>query len=281
VTKGAEAALLPPLELCALTVRQATLPELIDVAGDAGYSSITTSPVHVAASGSSLSSLRRRCDDAGVAIGYLDGLSTPLPGITDGVSEDVFFEQAEMLGTDLVNVVHHGGDPAVARAEMVDALGALADRAARRALSLVVEFIPGTGIPDLPVAIDLVRAVDRDNLRILLDTWHLGRSGGGPELLVDDVPALVGAVQVSDRRREQDRQPYVPMSGRYLPGDGELPLAAMLAPVLAVDPRMPVGAEVINDELRAMSARQAAAVAERALRSLLEELLGLARRSGR
>jgi sugar phosphate isomerase/epimerase len=163
---------------------------------------------------------------------------------------------------------------------MVEALGALADRAAGRGLSLVVEFIPGTGIPDLPVAIELVRAVDRDNLRVLLDTWHLGRSGGGPELLVDDVPALVGAVQVSDRRREQDRRPYVPMSGRYLPGDGELPLAAMLAPVLAAHPRMPVGVEVINDELRAMSSRQAATVAGRALRGLLEELVGVGRRSG-
>jgi sugar phosphate isomerase/epimerase len=274
VTGCADEALLPPLQLCALTVRQASLPELIDVAGDAGYASITTSPVHVAASKTSLSSLRRRCDEAGVTIGYLDGLSTPLPGITEGVSEDVFFEQAEMLGTRLVNVVHYGGDPMVEHAEMVDALGALADRAARRALSLVVEFIPGTAIPDLPVAIELVRAVDRANLRILLDTWHLGRSGGGPDLLVDDVPALVGAVQVSDRTREQDRQPYVPMSGRYLPGEGELPLAAMLRPVLAAHPRMPVGVEVINDELRAMTPREAATVAHRTLRGLLEGFVG-------
>ena len=260
----------PPLELCALTVRQASLPELIDVAEGAGYASITTSPVHVAASNTSLSSLRRRCDDAGVAIGYLDGLCSPLPGITEGVSEDIFFEQAEMLGTTLVNVVHYGGDPTVARTQMADALGALADRAARRGLSLVIEFIPGTAIPDLPVALELVRTVDRANLRVLLDTWHLGRSGGGPDLVVDDVPALVGRVQVSDRKREQDLQPYVPMSGRYLPGRGELPLAAVLAPVLAANPGMPVGVEVANDELLAMTASEAASVAARALRELLD-----------
>jgi sugar phosphate isomerase/epimerase len=152
---------------------------------------------------------------------------------------------------------------------MADVLGGVAQRAARRGLTILLEFLPATGIPDLPGALDLVRAVGQDNLRVMLDTWHLARTGGGPHQLVGDAPALIGGIQVSDRRTIQDAQPYVKMSGRYLPGEGELPLTDILAPVLAAHPELPVGVEVLNDEIRTIPARDAAAVAGAALRRVL------------
>ncbi len=251
-----------------MTVRQATLPELISVAARAGYASLTTTPFLLERSGVELGELRRQCDDAGVTMGYIDGLSSPLPGTPGGVTEERCFDMAEGLGAKAVNVVHFEGHP-VPFDDMTDVLGGVAQRAARRGLTILIEFLPDTGIPDFPGALDLVRAVGLDNLRVMLDTWHLARTGGGPEQLVGDAPALVGGIQASDRRRIQDAQPYVKMSGRYLPGEGDLPLMDILAPVLAVHPELPVGVEVLNEELKAMPAGEAASVAAAAMRSVL------------
>jgi sugar phosphate isomerase/epimerase len=251
-----------------MTVRQATLPEMITVASGEGFDSLTMTPFMIERSGLEMGALRQLCDDAGVTIGYVDGLSSPLPGTPGGVTEERAYAMAEGLGAKAVNVVHLGGHP-VPFGEMVDVLGQVAQRAARRGIEILIEFLPDTGIPDLPGALDVVRAVGLDNLRVMLDTWHLARTGGGPHQLVGDAPTLIGGLQVSDRRKIQDSQPYVPMSGRYLPGEGELPLIDILTPVLAAHPDLHVGVEVLNDELRAMPAAEAASVAGRALRRVL------------
>jgi sugar phosphate isomerase/epimerase len=259
----------PPLELCCMTVRQATLPELIAVAGHAGFDSLTATPFLVAKAGMPPADLRRRCDDAGVMIGYIDGLCSPLPGTPEGVTEERCFAMAEDLGAPAVNVVHFGGHP-VPFGQMADVLGELAERAARRGLRILMEFLPDTGIPDLEVALNLARTVGHGNLAVMLDTWHLARTGGGPDQLVGDAAALIGGLQVSDRRAVQDTLPYVPMSGRYLPGEGELPLRAIVGPVVAAHRDLPVGVEVINDELLALPAAGAASTAAAALRNLLD-----------
>jgi sugar phosphate isomerase/epimerase len=256
------------LELCCMTVRQATLPEMIAVAASEGFDSLTMTPFMIERSGLEVGALRHHCEDAGITIGYVDGLSSPLPGTPGGVTEERCFAMAEGLGATAVNVVHFGGHP-VPFGEMAHVLGQVAQRAAQRGLEILIEFLPDTGIPDLAVALDLVRAVGLDNLRVMLDTWHLARTGGGPHQLVGDAPSLIGGLQVSDRRRIQDSELYVPMSGRYLPGEGELPLLDILTPVLAAHPDLPVGVEVLNDEMKAMPPAQAASVAGRALRGVL------------
>jgi sugar phosphate isomerase/epimerase len=260
-----------PVELCCMTVRQASLPELISVAAQQGFDRVTPTPHLIERAGLDLPVLRAQADEAGITFGYIDGLSSPLPGTPGGVSEARCFELAEELGAPAINVVHFGGSP-VPFSEMTDLLGQLTERAARRNLGILIEFLPGTGIPDLPVALELVRQVGSPNLGVMLDTWHLARTGGGPEDLIGEAATLIGGIQVSDRRRVQDSQPYVPISGRYLPGDGELPLVDILALVLAAAPDLAVGIEVINDELKAMPTAEAARMAGNALQRLLDRL---------
>jgi sugar phosphate isomerase/epimerase len=257
-----------PLELCFMTVRQASLAELVDAAGRHGFRRITLSPRAFVKSGLTAAELRLRLDDAGVTVGYIDGLSSPLPGTPGGIGEDDCFALADSVGAPAINVVHYGGPP-VPFAEMADVVGGLAERAHGRGLAILLEFLPDTGIPDLPVALDLVRAAGPDRAGVMLDTWHLARAGGGPAQLSGDAAALIGGLQVSDRTAAQDARPYVPMSGRYLPGAGELPLVEIVAPVLAARPELAVGIEVLNDELRAMTVDDAAAVAADALRALM------------
>jgi sugar phosphate isomerase/epimerase len=262
-----------PLELCCMTVRQASLPDLIELARTNGFASMTTTARLVEQSDLDMAALRRRLDDAGVAMGYVDGLWSPLPGTPGGPTERDCYTMAHALGAPAVNVIHYNGPP-VPFDPMADALAGMAERAGREGLRILIEFFPGTGIPDLPRALALIRAIDAPNLSVMLDTWHLARSGGGPALLDGDAPDLVGALQISDRRAARDAEPYVPMSGRDLPGDGDLPLVEILRPVLAVHPGMAVGIEVLNDELLAAPASLAAAQAGEALRALLERVDG-------
>jgi len=254
-----------------MTVRQASLPELIDLAAANGFTSTTTTTRLYDRAGVSDAELRSRLDGAGVRIGYIDGLSSPLPGTPEGATEQACFDMADALGTSAVNVVHFRGGP-VPFAEMADIIGPLAERASGRGIRLLLEFLPGTGIPDFTTACALARAAGSGRVGVMLDTWHLARTGGGPELLTAEAAALVGALQISDRRRSQDGEPELTMGGRYLPGRGELPLVDILRPVLAVHPELPAGIEVINDELRAMPAAEASAVAADALGMLLRQL---------
>jgi sugar phosphate isomerase/epimerase len=271
MTGGSE----PDLELCCMSVRQATFAELIALAGAHGFAAVTTTPWLYKRAGVADTDLRRLLDDHGVRVTYVDGLITALPGTPPphpaDASEEDCYRIAEALGAAAVNVVHINGSPTPI-AELADALGPLCGRAATRGLRIVVEFLPGTGIADLPTALELVRAVGADNLGIVLDSWHLARSGGGPELLDPPAAALIGAVQVSDRTRAQDLDPYVPMSGRLLPGDGELPLVDLLARVRRAQPELPIGIEVISDEMRGLEAGAAAAAAAAALRALLQRV---------
>jgi sugar phosphate isomerase/epimerase len=259
------------LELCCMTVRQAALPELIAVGGSAGFAAVTTTPWLYDAAGVTDRELRRLLDEHGVRVTYIDGLITALPGTPahrGAASEDDCYRIAAALGAGAINVVHIDGSP-TPLGELAGALGPLCDRAAARGLRIVVEFLPGTGIPDLPTALELVRAVGADNLGIVLDSWHLARSGGTVDLLDPAAASLVGALQLADRTRAQDLEPYVPMSGRLLPGDGEVPLERLVASVLAARPAVPVGIEVISDAMRALPAAEAARVAAASLRSLL------------
>ncbi|MFI5041170.1 MAG: sugar phosphate isomerase/epimerase family protein [Acidimicrobiales bacterium] len=257
------------LELCCMTVRQATLPQLIDVASEHGFAAVTTTPMLYARAGIADRELRRLLDARGVRVTYIDGLITALPGTPPPsgaeASEEDCYRMAAALGAAAINVVHINGSPTPID-DLAAALGPLCERAAARGLRIVMEFLPETGIPDLPTALELVRAVGAGNLGVVLDSWHLARSGGRPEMVDAEATALIGAVQLSDRTRAQDLQPYVPMSGRLLPGDGELPLVDLVSRL----PDIPLGIEVISAEMRALTAGEAAAAAAASLRRLLD-----------
>ncbi len=134
--------------------------------------------------------------------------------------------------------------------ELADAFGRPCARAADEDLRLAIEFLPDTGIPDLPTAAAIgARPADRPNGSVLLDTWHFARGGGTLTELDADTAALVGGLQISDRSPDQDRQPYVPRKGRKLPGDGALPLREIIDRVRRAQPELPIGAEVLSEEV--------------------------------
>ena len=91
-------------------------------------------------------------------------------------------------------------------------------------------------MPNLAVAQSIVEACGEPNVGVLLDVFHLDRSGG----TADDVrrlpPGALPGIQLSDRRRTPPGTAHVPMGGRELPGDGELPLRELIEAALDKQP---------------------------------------------
>lgn len=267
------------LELWCSTMRRADLVQLAEAAGGAGFGAITSTPRLFASAPLTGAALRRHIEACGVRVSWIDGLCTALPGTPPASRSpgfagphDASFDDcvriAHDLGAEGINLVHIGGTPQPI-ALLGDTFGETCRRAAREGLRLAIEFLPGTGIPDLLTGLAVVRAAGEGNGSVLLDSWHLARSGGSIDQLDAGSATLIGALQLSDRTPDQDLAPYVPMTGRKLPGDGALPLGRIVAAVLAAHPQLPVGVEVLSDEMEAMSFDEAAHAAARATRGVI------------
>jgi sugar phosphate isomerase/epimerase len=271
------------LELCCGTVRQASLPELIEVAAAAGFHAITCNPGLYAESGLSDAELRARLRDAGVRVSNIDGFNSGLPGIPTGEAveafrdvigcdfracfttpEEDYYRTAEALGGDSVNMMHFAGDPATPFDAIAEAVAGICERAARRGLRVVFEFLPESGVGNIDAAARLVETVGAPNLGIMFDSRHLARSGGGMADLARHADKIA-AVQISDIL-------WAATDGnRLLPGEGELPLKETLSILRRATPGTPIGIEVFSMELAAMPAREAAQAAGDSLRAMLRD----------
>jgi sugar phosphate isomerase/epimerase len=276
---------LPDIGLCWGTINQANLIEMIEAAARHGFPTISFAPnlYHDALeAGFDRAALRRRLTDAGVRVRVIDGVSTGLPGLPDDpipyrgrwlrrYDPAGCIEVAEAVGAPIVNVSHYRGDP-VPLAVIAEAAGAASRLAAEHGITIALEFIPDSGIPDLAAGQAVVEMSGEANCTILLDSWHLVRSGGG----VDDIRALpagiIGAFQLADRIEPEPGASYVPMSGRTLPGEGELPLKEIVAAVLANNPGISIELEVFSEELAAMTVDAAAARTAAAVKAWIESL---------
>jgi 4-hydroxyphenylpyruvate dioxygenase len=251
------------------------LVELAAAAAGAGFASISiTPPMYFAARSTGLSDadLRQLLSDQGVSVSLLDPLLTALPGMPSPsvvgstfrslfeVSELECYQVAEALEIPSINVAHYLGAP-VGRDELVDAFGALCDRAAGRGVGVLLEFMPDGAIPDLPAALDIVRTAAPLTSAVMLDTWHFFRTGGHPDDLERCRPGEIGGVQVSDAGAAIAAGSSPGLYARELPGEGVIPLAEILAGVLARHADPFVGIEVFN---RQLAGRPAAEVALKA-----------------
>ena len=254
------AAAVTELELWSYTFRHVLLPELATAAAKAGFDAVTLTPDLFVRSGGDTADLRARVEDTGMLVTFVDGLCTALPGTPPAAPRDRTFTDpheatledcihiAQATGAGAINLVHIGGAPTPVP-ELAEAFSRACARAADDGLRLAIEFLPGTGIPDLATGAAVVREAGAPNGSVLLDSWHFARGGGTLADLVPEVVAVIGGLQLSDRSPEQDDEPYVPRRGRKLPGDGALPLTEIIRRVTAAHPDLPIGAEVLSDEV--------------------------------
>jgi sugar phosphate isomerase/epimerase len=278
--------------LCCGVFMDLTLPEYVELAARHGFPTITARPWSYARAieaGWSDVRLRRLLADAGVRVTQLDCLSKGLPGAPspdsltpemrarlspdgiDPVDEEMVLQSTEGLAAPWVNVslFRHGPVPFQ---EMADAIGGVCRRAAARGLGVALEFNPDTPIPDIGYAQRIAEATGEKNCAITLDYWHLDRSGGTAQDIRRLPPRALGGVQINDRTRPAPGQAYVPMSGRDLPGEGELPLHDLVRAALENSPGISAEIEVFSAELRELPTDAAAERIGQAARTWREGL---------
>jgi sugar phosphate isomerase/epimerase len=247
--------------------------ELAVAGAAAGFACVTTTPALYTRTAAQFDDLRARVEDHGVRVTFIDGLCTALPGTNLPPGEptlDDCIAMAHATGAGAINVVHATGVPTPITA-LADAFAVACERAAGEDLRLAIEFLPDTGIPDFATAAAVVRGAGASNGSVLVDTWHFARGGGDFADLDDDAVALIGGVQLSDRTPDQDHEPYVPRKGRKIPGDGALPLARLTSDVRRAHPELPIGVEVLSDEIDALGLDEGARRLAASLHPLLRD----------
>lgn len=221
------------LILCTGTLGRVPFQQKIEAAAAAGYDGISIySQEHAP-----------RLDLGGLRVAEVDGAMAWLPG-QPGPWPSAVVEIANDLDARSITVIEVTGEaPDVSQA--AEAFAEVCAMAAPRVVH--IEPFPWSGIPTLRAAAAIVRRAGMANAGVLLDTWHLARSGGA----MTDLD-LVVALQVSDVAAEP--WPSVrdeSMHGRLVPG-------AYAQSIIAEFPEFEVEIEVFNDELFALPPAEAA-----------------------
>lgn len=163
--------------------------------------------------------------DRGVSISLGEGLiARPDADLRDAAPD---LELLQELGVRRISTTSM--DPDLPRS--LDQFAILAELAADAGFELVIEFVPTLAVPDLPTALEAIRHVGRPDVRLLIDTMHLVRSGGSVADIAALDPDLIGYVQLCDVPLAPGFPSYMQeaMFERRAPGEGELPLADILA----------------------------------------------------
>ena len=165
-------------------------------------------------------------DDRGVSLSLGEGLLIA-PGV-DVRSYAADLDVMAELRIPRINTVSLEPD----RARTFDELAVLTELAAERGIVTSVEPVPGLAVADLPTAMAAVEYVGREEITLLIDTMHVARSGATPDDLRSLPAEKIGYVQLCDvplRSTKEHHYAEEAMFHRMAPGEGELPLADMLA----------------------------------------------------
>lgn len=147
------------------------------------------------------------------------------------------------------------------RARRVATYARLCDLGSRHGLDVLVEFNPYSACANLAEAAAIVRAANRPNAGYVIDALHLSRSGGSPADLATverrrlklvhlcDAPPFMPGAKTTDELRRESR------TARLLPGEGALPLRALLD---ALPPECGLSVEAPSARLAGRSATERA-----------------------
>jgi sugar phosphate isomerase/epimerase len=252
------------LTLWGPSVLPLSFSERIVAAHAGGFSSTSLIPFELRraeTSGQGLREIRAEFEDAGIAIRVVDPLATWLPNfspppelreddpVLGGYQPDEVFALCHALGADLVTTLALFV-PLLEVDAGAEHFAAVCDDAAEHGLRLQVEFIPGTGIPDIALAWEIVRRAGRANGGLIVDSWHFFRSNPDFDLLASIPGDRIFSVQIEDApAKPSENLAIESLHGRLVPGDGELDLARFVAALPETSSERLIGPEVFSDDL--------------------------------
>ncbi len=128
----------------------------------------------------------------------------------------------------------------------------IADMGQAYGIQFQVEGAAWTPIHSLSQCLQLIEAVDRKNVGLVIDFWHLWASRGTQcEEIARLDKHLIYGVHLADGKRPPQGEPWVDekLLRGFLPGDGDLPMAEWVAAVKATGFDGVVSGEILNDHL--------------------------------
>lgn len=207
--------------------------------------------------------LRTRLSDAGLRIVELEYLSDWFAEGGRRERSDAaraeLFRAADALGARHVKVMPPFGNQGWAIGTLADRFAALCADAARHDLLMAMEMIPFSDLPDLASALDMVTRADAPNGGLLIDIWHVVRSGGAVEDVAGIPARFIKSVELCDADRTM-RGPITEdtMCHRRLCGEGAFDLPGFLTALGQAGYDGPYGVEILSDAFRALPLDKAA-----------------------
>src|SRR5262245_39719375 len=262
------------LSLAHLSVLDATPPELVTVAAQAGFRKIGIRLDATPSLGLPLSDMLgdtpvlretlARLAATGVSVLDVEFLRFE-PEVPEGIPEG-FLEAGARLGAQYVLVM--SAEPLEART--MERFCELCDRARQYRLHVCLEFAIYTGVRTLADAARLVKQSGCSNASVLIDALHFSRSGGWPSHIACIDASLFKYAQICDAAAviptERDDLIREARTGRLLPGEGALPLRDLVAALPATIPL------AVEAPVRATTGLSALDRAQRAYRSMCTPL---------
>ncbi|HUN34426.1 MAG TPA: TIM barrel protein [Trebonia sp.] len=223
-----------------LTLLSESPPDLVTIAAEAGFTAVglrispatdTERPWPMSPGSPMLAETRRRCAATGMAVLDVEAIRLgPRPA-----DHRATLEVAAALGARYINAICE--DPDLGR--LSDSFAGLTARASGYGIRPLVEFMAYRSVRTLADAIAIAAASGGGG--ILIDALHVQRCGVSLASLSQADRGLFSYVQLCDAPlaapADEIREAR---GGRLLPGQGELPLAALLA---AVPGGIPVAVE--------------------------------------
>ena len=227
------------LSLAHLTLNQVPPPELVAIAAETGFDAVGLRLGRGARSSDPtwpmlgdtpmLRETRERLADTGLQVLEAEGVSI-LPGRSIGSFRQLpaLIEAAAELSAHYLAVAAF--DPN--KGTVAEQLAELCELCRPAGLVPVVEFMSRSAVRNLSDALDLVQQPGCESAGVVLDTLHFFRSGGSVADLERADHRRIHLIQLSDASKapppsEQDAREE--SRNRLLPGQGDLPLADVLA----------------------------------------------------
>jgi len=202
-------------------------------------------------------SLRRHIDDAGQTIVELEFVTDWFAAGERRAHSDAaraeLFRAADALGARHVKVMppfladDPQGEP------LAEAFAALCADAADHGLLVGMEMLPFSTLPSLAAALAMVAAADAPNGGLLIDIWHVVRSGGAVADVATVPLRFITAIELCDAAMTMHGSiTEDTMRNRKLCGEGEFDIAGFIAALDRANYRGPYGVEILSDDWRTL-----------------------------
>lgn len=207
--------------------------------------------------------LRRRLSDAGQQLVELEFLADWFAVGERRARSDAaraeLCRAAEALGARHAKVMPPFLPDDPAGADLAGEFAALCAGAAEHGLMIGMEMLPFSTLPNLASALEMVAAADAPNGGLLIDIWHVVRSGGTMADVAQVPGRFIIAAELCDAMTAmQGSITEDTMRHRKLCGEGEFDIPGFIAALDAAGYGGPFGVEILSDDFRQLPLEEAA-----------------------